>query len=393
MILVVIVVTALLALWGARRFGDISFVDVPGVEPAADGTAANWLLVGTDSRDGIDPDAPDAGAFLGEQVAGRRADTIMVVKVDAGAGTIDVLSVPRDLWVPLDDGEFGRINGTEREQLVSTIRTVLDIDINHYAEVDFVGFKEVIDSLEGVAIWFGNPARDERSGLHIAKTGCHILDGAQSLAFTRGRMYEEFVDGEWRLDPTGDLGRIARQRIFLFRAIAAAKGTLDFTKLTALDEAITVGGKNLLIEDGASITDLISVARVFASTGRENFTGHALPVEDYRTSGGAQVLQLREAEAATVLEIFRQGSAPASPELTSNPEGSEPNAEGSESNAEGSEPEQEPGPTMAGAEASVEEDPPEPVEIPEFPVTFPDEAGYGRFGYVEAPTPEGTPCQ
>jgi LCP family protein required for cell wall assembly len=376
-----------LTVWGVQRFNDISFVDVPGVEPDADATAANWLLVGTDSRAGIDPESPDADAFLGEVVLGERADTIMLARVDSAAKTIDVLSVPRDLWVPIGgDGRFGRINGTVREELVSTLGTVLDVDINHYAEVNFVGFQEVVDSLGGVAVWFGNPARDERSGLHIARTGCHILDGAQSLAFARGRTYEEFVEGEWRLDPTGDLGRIARQRIFLFRSIAAAKGALDLTKLTALDDALTVGGKNLLIEDGASITDLISVARVFASTDRENFVGHALPVEDLRTSGGAQVLQLRSSEAEPVLEIFRRGTVPTVPEVPEGPQLNPDDATGT------TEPGGSVAPPGADAQPSSDSQPPS-AEAPQYPIEFRDEPGFGRFGYVDAPSPAGTPCR
>ncbi|MGH1491591.1 MAG: LCP family protein [Acidimicrobiales bacterium] len=374
--------------WGLQRYKEINFLSVPTVEAAEAGEPVNWLLVGSDSRDGIDPDDPNAGIFLGEEVFGKRTDTIIVARVDPELQTIDLLSVPRDLWVTIDGtGERGRINAAfngegGEQRLVATVENFLDIEINNYAEINFVGFQEVIDSLEGVPVWFGNPARDQGSGLDIAKTGCHILDGAQSLAFTRGRTYEEFIDGEWRLDPTGDLGRIARQRIFLFRSIAAAKGQFDLARLASLDDALTVGGQNLLVEDGASMTDLLSLARVFASTDGENFVGHSLPVEDYRTSGGAQVLQLREAEADAVLEIFRQGTVPSGPAAevaTSTVAGTEVSLE--EQSGESTE--------EAGESEEAEAEPEEPASIP---ITFPDEEGYGRFGYAAAANPAGTPC-
>ncbi|MCP4221869.1 MAG: LytR family transcriptional regulator, partial [Actinomycetia bacterium] len=96
-----LVVSALGLTWGLRRFQDISFLDVPGVEGASDGQPVNWLLVGSDSREGIDPNDPNAAVFIGEEVAGKRTDTIMVARVDRSRQTIDLLSVPRDLWVPI----------------------------------------------------------------------------------------------------------------------------------------------------------------------------------------------------------------------------------------------------------------------------------------------------
>ncbi|MGI9596545.1 MAG: LCP family protein [Acidimicrobiales bacterium] len=372
-----VVVAAAIVAWGLRRIGEITYVDVHGVEPTAGGSANNWLLIGTDGREGIDPNSPDAAAFLGEQVVGKRTDTIMLVRVDGDARSIDLLSIPRDLWVPIAGREGdGRINGAYngvdgRQRLVATLSEALDVEINHYAEVNFVGFREIVDALEGVPLWFEYPARDVGSGLHIAEPGCHILDGSQALAYARSRTFEELVDGGWRLDPTGDLGRTTRQRTFLSRIIDTATGKLDVTELGTVDEVLAVGGRNLVVEDGASVADLLSLARTFASVGGDRIVGHSLPVEDHRTSGGAQVLRLQEAAAQPVLEVFRTGIAPSGPELE---------AAGQEQTG-GSE---QPG----GTEPSSSNPEPGPVVMVDDP-----DGGYGRFGFVAASTPEGTPCR
>ena len=85
----------------------------------------------------------------------------------------------------------------------------LGIPIHHYVEVDFSGFKSLIDAIGGVELCFLYPTRDTNTGLNITEPGCHQLDGVQALAYARSRYYEEFrEDGEWHVDGTADLGRI-----------------------------------------------------------------------------------------------------------------------------------------------------------------------------------------
>jgi LCP family protein required for cell wall assembly len=304
--------------WGLVRYRDITFLAVPGVDAAPPGEPSNWLLVGSDSREGIDPNDPNAAVFLGEEVGGKRTDTMIVARIDPEAQTIDLLSVPRDLWVPLaGSGDNGRINsafnGENGEQrLVSTVEAVLDLEINNYAEINFVGFQEIINSVGGVPIWFDGAARDPKSGLDIPDAGCHVLDGSQALAFARSRTLEfQEADGSWHTDPTGDLGRTARQQYLL--SVLADTGTskLDLTDLGTVDRILRVGGENLIIDDGAGASELIGLARTFASVGGEGIRRHALPVEGFRTSGGADVLALQEAEAKPTLDVFRGLTQPA----------------------------------------------------------------------------------
>ncbi|MGI9611972.1 MAG: LCP family protein [Acidimicrobiales bacterium] len=307
--------------WGLQRYNDIQFLEVPNVEPAQAGKPANWLLVGSDSREGIDPNDPNAGAFLAEAVEGKRTDTIIVARIDPEGQTIDLLSVPRDLWVPIaGTGENGRVNAAfngegGEQRLVSTVEDSLGIEINHYAEINFVGFQAIIDAVGGVPIWFETPVRDPKSGLDVPTAGCHALGGFEALAFARSRSLEyQAADGEWRADPTGDLGRTARQQFLLSRLAATTSSKLDLTDIATVDRILRVGGQNLVIDDGAGAGDLFGLARTFSAVGGEGIRRHALPVEGFRTSGGASVLDLLEAEAQPTLDIFR-GVAPPTVEL------------------------------------------------------------------------------
>lgn len=302
--------------WGLRRYQSINFLNVPGVEGAASGEPTNWLLVGSDSREGIEASDPNAAVFIGEEVAGKRTDTIIVARVDPGRKSIDLLSVPRDLWVPIaGTGGNGRINSAfngdgGEERLVSTVESFLDIEINNYVEVNFVGFQAVIDALGGVPIWFDSPVRDVKSGLMIQTPGCHALTGFDALAFARSRSLEYQEGDSWRSDPTGDLGRTARQQYLLSRLADTAAARLDVTDIGTIDNILRAGGENLVLDDGAGASDLLSLARTFAQVGSAGISRHALPVTNFRTSGGAAVLALEEQQAQPTLELFRGAAQP-----------------------------------------------------------------------------------
>lgn len=301
--------------WGLKQFEDIETVDISTVEQAAPGEPANWLLVGTDSREGIDADDPDAGVFVGgdpsELPSGKRTDTMLVARVNPKGQVIDLLSIPRDLYVPIaGTGTEGRINAAfnaenGEQRLVDTIESYLKIEINHYAEINFVGFQDIVEELGGVPMWFDTPMRDGNSGLDVPNAGCQTLDGFQSLAFARSRHLQYFEDGQWTTDPTGDLGRTSRQQYFLRRVVDTAASQVDFTSIGKINSIITVGGSNLVIDRGVEPGDLLQLAKTFADLRGDQIVGHSLPVVDFRTADGAAVLGLQLAEAQPTLDIFR----------------------------------------------------------------------------------------
>ncbi len=296
---------------GRVKLEAITEVPIASIEEAKNGEPANWLLVGSDSREGIDENDPRSGIFLGDETpGGKRTDTMMIARVDPELGTIDLLSIPRDLYVPIAGTDrMGRVNtafngeGGE-ERLVNTIEAYFDLEINHYAEINFVGFQDIVDALGGVPIWFDYPMRDPGSALDVASAGCQVLDGFDALAFARGRKLEYFVDGEWRFDPTGDLGRTSRQQYFVRRVAATATRKLDFTSLGTVNRLLDAGSQNLTIS-GVEIGDLVSLARIFSAVEADQIIGHSLPVFDFRTEAGAAVLGLETEQAQAILDIFR----------------------------------------------------------------------------------------
>lgn len=218
-------VTAVAGTAGVLRAANERTAQVPRIEGledtlvAVDGPAVNYLLIGSDSREGSDPNAADFGG-IGDanDVQGRRSDTIMILRQEKDGNGAALMSIPRDLLVTIaGTGKQDRINAAYNEGtdvLAATISNELGIPINHVVDIDFFGFKSLVDAVGGVTICFDAVTRDTNSGL-AQEPGCNRLDGVQALAYARSRYYEEFVDGDWRTDPTADLGRIQRQQHFI----------------------------------------------------------------------------------------------------------------------------------------------------------------------------------
>jgi polyisoprenyl-teichoic acid--peptidoglycan teichoic acid transferase len=310
--------TLLLAAAGASylnvRFGQISRFDVT-IDVAEAGEPRNYLLVGSDTRDGLDPDDPaDAGFFDDDgtftEGSVQRTDTIMVLRVDPQAGTAYLLSLPRDLWVPIaGTGERNRINtafSRGREVLIDTIRESFGIPIHHYVEVDLVGFRGLVSAVGGVSMYFTEPVRDDYSGLRIDEPGCVELDGQQALAFVRSRHLEiqDTDTGRWRTDPSGDLGRMTRQQEFIRKAISEAVGQ-GLTNPATLNELVGVGVDYVGLDPTLDAGDILALGRRFASFDAESLQTFSVPATPFRTAGGAAVLELDEREATRIFNVFR----------------------------------------------------------------------------------------
>lgn len=270
--------------------------------------AENFLVVGVDSAAGLDPDDPVAASRT--DVPGFRSDTMMVLRIDPASTRAALLSLPRDLWLPIPGHGTGRINEAIElggpELLVETIQSYLGIPINHYAQVDFHGFGRLVDALDGVRLHFPHAVRDPRSGLDVPEAGCVELDARNALGFVRSRAYQEFVDGRWRTDPTGDFGRVRRQQQFI---VAALDRALDrgLRNPVTLDELIDSALGAVTIDDTLDGNDLLRLGRRFRAFEPSSLVTHELPVVD-DSVGGAAVLRLLTRDAEPVLDIFRSGT-------------------------------------------------------------------------------------
>ncbi len=309
---IVVAVVGVGALVVNNKFDLIERLGIAGLDAAGDDEPRNYLLVGSDDRAAIDPDDPNSAVFVrsgDDSPTGQRADVIMVMRVDPGAGTVDVLSIPRDLWVPIAgwDAEE-RINTAYTEgpqQLVDTIREDFGIEINNYVEINFAGFQGLVDAVGGVPMWFDTSLRDPNSGLDVGE-GCVTLDGYQALAFVRARALESYGPEGWETDPTGDSGRITRQQVFMRRVLERASNEVSVTDLGTLNQLADVAIDYVSLDSTLNLRRLIDLGRRFSGLGEGNLTFHSLPTERWITPGGADV-QLMVPDAEPVLAIFRGG--------------------------------------------------------------------------------------
>ncbi|MEV4556316.1 LCP family protein [Kitasatospora sp. NPDC049285] len=236
------------ALWTYRHLeGNLDTVDLhqalgedrPAPLPAG---AQDILVLGSDSRSG------DNGDLAGGDVGGTaRSDTAMVVHIPQGRAEATVVSIPRDTMVarPACTSGTGRqlpaaprvmfnsiYTGGGPACVVKTVESMTGLRMNHYVEIDFAGFKELVDAMGGVDVTVDKPIDDKYSGLHLA-AGTHTLDGTQALAFVRTR--HGIGDGS-------DLGRIGLQQKFLLAVLSQLQrqGTLSSpTKLYGVVDAAT----------------------------------------------------------------------------------------------------------------------------------------------------------
>ncbi|HZQ26818.1 MAG TPA: LCP family protein [Acidimicrobiales bacterium] len=304
-----LLVTASGYLYFRYRMGQIPKVDVCkalrncGNDDA--GKAMNVLLVGSDSRGSLSKadqkrygSAADAG--------GQRSDTIIILHVDPKASKAAILSIPRDTYVPIaGTNRQDRINSAFNngpEQLIDTIHQAFGIQIDHYAEVDFEGFKGIVDVVGPINVYFPAPARDDFSGLHQKTAGCIPLYGEGALSYVRARHFEYFEGGKWHSDPTGDIGRISRQQDFIRRVMRQAinKGARNpFTLNALIGKAVHA----VTVDSSFSTSDMTRLAKRFKSLEPDAVDMFTLP-GDPANIGGASVLRVNQAQARDVINRF-----------------------------------------------------------------------------------------
>ncbi|WP_326630435.1 LCP family protein [Nonomuraea fuscirosea] len=188
--------------------------------------ALNVLLVGSDTRAG------KGNARYGQQLAreadagGKRTDTIILMHISPGRDKARLISFPRDslVQIPKCKNEATKQEMAPRRDMInsaynsggiactiSTVETLTGIRVNHFVEVDFSGFKNIVDALGGIEICLKSGVNDRASKL-VLPAGKSVLDGEKALGYVRLRKYS---DGS-------DIQRIKRQQIFLSKVVAKA---------------------------------------------------------------------------------------------------------------------------------------------------------------------------
>ncbi len=304
------------------RLGEIPTIDLSehlgqGDDQATD-RPLNFLIVGNDSREFAADDEADADAFGGDQ-GPDRTDTMIIVRVDPNTNTASMLSLPRDLWVPISGTDGSQrlntaIQGGEG-RLIDTIKDQFGISIDHYLAIDFKAFRDLVDAIGGVTIYLASPVRDgdgrtNPTGLDIQETGCVELDGDTALAYVRSRNFQQYVNGRWQADPTGDLGRIQRQQDFVRTVLHQVAGS-NLLSLTNINRLVNVAVDNITVDSALGKDEILALAKQFRSLSPEALTSYSLPVvngTEYLGGQRASVLYLdssKRLETESIFDVFR----------------------------------------------------------------------------------------
>ena len=206
-----------LAVVADRRLDRVAALpDYRGRPAATPGT--DWLIVGSDSREGLS--AAEQKRLATGDVAGRRTDTIMLLHIPKGGGQPVLISLPRDSYVPIPGHDRQKLNAAFAfggpQLLARTVENVTGIRLDHYMEIGFGGFAELVDAVGGVRICVDKAINDPKAGLNV-KAGCQVMNSRKALGYVRTRATAQ-----------GDLDRVERQQQFVGALIdkVSSPGTL-----------------------------------------------------------------------------------------------------------------------------------------------------------------------
>ncbi|WP_049580965.1 LCP family protein [Streptomyces sp. SBT349] len=262
------------------------------------------LVLGSDSRAGANR------AYGGANEPGARADTAMIVHINEGQDAATIVSIPRDTLVerPACEREDGsEAPARERSMFneaytvggpvcsVKTVENLTGLRMDHFVEIDFKGFAELIDTLGGVEITTTQSIDDEDSHLTLP-AGTHTLDGQQSLALVRTR--KAVGDGS-------DLSRIELQQQFVRELADQVSGVDLMTNPKRLYDLADVATSAVTTDSSlGSVRELAGLGRTLQGIGPDHLQMVTLPVT-YDPADRNRVTPLKR-QSQQVWEALRQ---------------------------------------------------------------------------------------
>jgi LCP family protein required for cell wall assembly len=234
-------------------WGKINKVDaMPGGDRPADTPGTTFLLVGSDSRDGLSR-AERAKLHTGRAEGGQRTDSIMLLHVPE-SGPTALISLPRDSYVSIPGHGKNKINAAFSfggpQLLIQTVENVTGLRVDHYVEIGFGGFASIVDSVGGINMCLPKAIKDKDAHIDLPQ-GCQDLDGPNALGYVRARHF----------DPKGDLGRVERQREMIGAIAKKAVGPGTFLNPFRFYKLSTAGAEALSIDQDMGPLTLLKFAR------------------------------------------------------------------------------------------------------------------------------------
>jgi len=230
------------------------------------------------------PDTPARPAnflMFGRDNTGN-SDTMMVVHLDPAVPTPLLVSFPRDLMLNIPGYGLRQLNSAYglggAALLIKKLETDFHIPIQHYLQVDFSTFPQIIDAIGHVDVWFSTPVHDPYIGLDVEHAGCVSLDGTTALKYVRSRHYYVPVNladpapwswnyaaqqgGQGWTAIGSDIDRIPRQQYFLRTVAQAAiqRTNDDPFRIIGLVNAVMT---HLTTDQALTLNELKALVRTF----------------------------------------------------------------------------------------------------------------------------------
>lgn len=284
------------AFWVDTKLNRIAaLADYPD-RPAA-GKGTTWLLVGSDSRQGLTPEQ-QIELGTGGDIGNGHTDTIMLVHIPAmwSDTPTTMVSIPRDSYVEIPDWGTDKINASfavgGAPLLAQTVQNATGVRLDHYAEVEFDGFARLVDAVGGVTMCPPEPISDPLAGIELP-AGCQKLDGRNALGYVRTRA-----------TPRADLDRMVNQRAFMSTLMhrAASPGVL-LNPLRWYPMA-TAAADSLTVDTGAHVWDLARLALAL----RGDLTTTTVPIGEFTGNDSGSVVVWDDATASQLFAALKSDS-------------------------------------------------------------------------------------
>jgi LCP family protein required for cell wall assembly len=301
--------------WGAKTWFNSKFTQVSALDENSsdirDANAQvgdeNFLLVGSDTRAGA---TTDENVGSSSEVQGARSDTVMLAHIPADRTGAVVISFPRDLEISRPAcNRFDSAKNNYTDEVVSAatevklntayavggprcltkwVQQLTGLKITHFVGIDFSGFKDMVNAVQGVTVHIDKPIDDSVLGWVISQTGDVTITGDQALSFVRAR----HVIG----DPTSDYGRIKRQQEFIKALMQKAMSRGVLTNPGQLSAFVTAFA-NATFGDNIGVDQMLTLAQSMKGLDPSKITFMTVPTTGTANSRGNEVLVDSKAKA------------------------------------------------------------------------------------------------
>lgn len=251
----------------------------------------NWLLVGSDSRQGLsEEDVQRLGT--GGDIGSTRTDTIMLLHIPR-SGQATLVSLPRDSYVNIPGYGMDKINASFTyggpQLLTQTVEEATGLRVDHYAEIGMGGLANVVDAVNGIEVCPQEPIHDDLANLHI-EAGCQTIDGPTALGYVRTRA-----------TAMGDLDRVQRQREFFSALINKTTSGSTLANPFRIMPTINSVAGSFTVDNGDHIWDLARVGLAM----RGGLKTETVPIGGFADYDVGNVVLWDEAGAAGLFDSMR----------------------------------------------------------------------------------------